>query len=81
MKEHNYDGEQKDFNKLKTKSSISKNPVQNTSQNYYKLQGSEDKTLIFESKFESGNLLAAVKQSDTEYDLILQNDINTNGHT
>jgi len=37
--------------------------------------------LSFESRFESGNLLAAVKVSDLEYDLILQNDINTNGHT
>lgn len=36
---------------------------------------------MFESRFESGNLLAAIKMSDTEYDLILQNDINTNGHT
>lgn len=26
-------------------------------------------------------MLAAIKVSDTEYDLILQNDINTNGHT
>jgi cytosolic carboxypeptidase protein 2/3 len=38
-------------------------------------------TLQFESRFESGNLLAALKISDNEYDLILQNDINTNGHT
>ena len=37
--------------------------------------------MIFESRFESGNLLAAIKISDNEYDLILQNDINTNGHT
>lgn len=48
---------------------------------FYKLKGPEDKTLIFESRFESGNLLAAVKISDLEYDLVLQNDINTNGHT
>lgn len=48
---------------------------------FYKLTGSDDKTLIFESRFESGNLLAAIKISDNEYDLILQNDINTNGHT
>lgn len=37
--------------------------------------------MIFESRFESGNLLAAIKITDNEYDLILQNDINTNGHT
>jgi len=36
---------------------------------------------VFESRFESGNLLAALKISDSEYDLILSNDINTNGHT
>ena len=48
---------------------------------YYKPSGPDDKTLIFESRFESGNLLAAIKISDNEYDLVLQNDINTNGHT
>ena len=50
-------------------------------QPYYKLVDDNDKTLIFESRFESGNLLAAVKITDNEYDLVLQNDINTNGHT
>ena len=50
-------------------------------QTYYKLKGPDDKTLQFESRFESGNLLAAIKLIDNEYDLILQNDINTNGHT
>ena len=48
---------------------------------YYKLDNSEDQTLIFESRFESGNLRLAVKKSDSEYDLYLQNDINTRGHT
>ena len=48
---------------------------------YYKPVDDNDKTLIFESRFESGNLLAAIKVTDNEYDLILQNDINTNGHT
>lgn len=48
---------------------------------YYTLEDDNDTTLLFESRFESGNLLAAIKISDTEYDLILQNDINTNGHT
>ena len=47
----------------------------------YKLKDKNDPTLLFESRFESGNLLAAVKLSDFEYDLVLQNDINTNGHT
>lgn len=40
-----------------------------------------DNTLIFESRFESGNLAMAIKNSDEEYNLILQNDINTKGHT
>ena len=40
-----------------------------------------DKTLLFESKFESGNLYLAQKVSDAEYNLLMQNDINTNGHT
>jgi hypothetical protein len=50
-------------------------------QQFYKPSGPEDKTLIFESRFESGNLLAAIKVSEKEYDLVLQNDINTNGNT
>lgn len=37
--------------------------------------------LIFESRFESGNLDLAVKVSDYEYNLLMQNDINTKGHT
>jgi len=40
-----------------------------------------DKTLLFESKFESGNLYLAQKVSDIEYNLMMQNDINTSGHT
>lgn len=38
-------------------------------------------TLCFDSAFESGNLFAAFKINDNEYDLILQNDINTEGNT
>jgi cytosolic carboxypeptidase protein 2/3 len=48
---------------------------------YYTLLGSTDKTLIFESRFESGNLCLAGKVSDEEYNLLLQNDINTKGYT
>ena len=48
---------------------------------YYVPNGMDDQTLVFESRFETGNLLAAMKVSETEYDLVLQNDINTNGHT
>jgi len=62
---------------------------------------SKDTTLVFESRFESGNLNLAVKVSNLnvdnsvgiapiipknnvkldEYNLILQNDTNTHGHT
>ena len=48
---------------------------------YYKPHGKKDQTLVFESRFESGNLQLAHKQNDHEYDLILQNDINSKGHT
>ena len=41
----------------------------------------DDNSLHFDSVFESGNLALAMKVSDTEYNLLLQNDINTNGHT
>ena len=44
-------------------------------------QGPDDKTLLFESRFESGNLYLATKVSDQEYDCLMQNDINTQGHT
>ena len=48
---------------------------------YYYPDGDNDLTLVFESRFESGNLLASMKVSDNEYDMFLQNDIKTNGHT
>ena len=40
-----------------------------------------DKTLLFESRFECGNLYLGQKVSDHEYNLLMQNDINTSGHT
>lgn len=78
IEEHNIEGEKKDFKSMKTQNMKGNNTQV---QPYYKLQDANDKTLIFESRFESGNLLAAIKISDNEYDLVLQNDINTNGHT
>lgn len=36
---------------------------------------------MFESRFESGNLYLAQKITDTEYNLLMQNDTNTRGHT
>ena len=55
--------------------------VQNPIKPYYQLTSPEDNTLIFESRFESGNLCMAIKLSEWEYDLLMQNDINTEGYT
>ncbi|XP_043943115.1 cytosolic carboxypeptidase 3 [Protopterus annectens] len=41
----------------------------------------EDTTLIFESRFESGNLQKAVKVGEYDYELTLRNDYYTNKHT
>jgi len=48
---------------------------------YYSPTDQDDKTLVFESRFESGNLAMVFKLCETEYNLVLQNDINTRGHT
>lgn len=40
-------------------------------QDYYSPKTEKDLTLVFESRFESGNLQLAHKQSNSEYDLIL----------
>ena len=47
----------------------------------YEPRGSDDHTLVFNSRFESGNLRRAIKVYDYEYDLILRPDLNTRGHT
>lgn len=49
-------------------------------QQFYTPLDNYDNTLIFESRFESGNLLAVTKIEDFEYHLILQNDTNTVGY-
>jgi len=54
------------YNKLKT---------------YHQKENEEDKTLIFESRFESGNLRRAVKVGENEYNLILKYDHNTTTYT
>lgn len=56
-------------------------PISFPSCDYYKPRDQNDRTLVFESRFESGNLQLVNKQSDSEYDLVLQNDINSKGHT
>jgi hypothetical protein len=45
--------------------------LKNAPSTYYKVKGRDDKTLQFESRFESGNLALAIKLSDAEYNLIL----------
>ncbi len=80
IREHNIESDHNLF-KLKTKSGVAKGSNQQDFTSYYIPETREDTTLVFESRFESGNLLAAMKVSDAEYDLVLQNDINTNGHT
>jgi hypothetical protein len=47
---------------------------------YYIQASPTDDTLIFESRFESGNLDIAVKISQWSYLLLMQNDTNTNGN-
>lgn len=69
VEEHNIDGEKKDFKSMRT-GSMTKMPL-SAPQPYYKPENDEDNTLIFESRFESGNLLAAIKIAENEYDLIL----------
>ena len=48
---------------------------------YYQKQDENDNTLIFESRFESGNLRRAVQVGEYEYDLILKYDYGTNNYT
>ena len=48
---------------------------------FYKSKGPNDTTLVFESRFESGNLAAVTKVGDNDYHMLLQNDVNTGGHT
>lgn len=48
---------------------------------YYVPAGKADTTLVFESRFESGNLRRAIQLLEFEYQLILKSDWNTVGHT
>lgn len=47
---------------------------------YYVLEDENDNTLIFESRFESGNLKKAILTTENEYDLYLRNDYNSQGY-
>jgi tRNA pseudouridine-54 N-methylase len=70
VQEHNIESEEKNFSKLKTKGNSIKR-VEMPPNPYYILSDPADKTLTFESRFESGNLLSALQVSETEYDLVL----------
>jgi hypothetical protein len=48
---------------------------------FYQKENEDDNTLIFESRFESGNLRRAVKISDNEYNLVLKYDEKTTTYT
>jgi hypothetical protein len=47
---------------------------------YYVLQDDNDTTLVFESRFESGNLRRVVQVEEFEYDWFLRNDYNSQGY-
>lgn len=48
---------------------------------YYSPTGPDDHTLVFESRFECGNLRRAIQVYAFEYDLVLNPDWNTKSHT
>jgi len=48
---------------------------------YYKLKDEYDDTLVFESRFESGNLKRVIQTDDYEYDLYLNPDYSTGTYT
>ena len=54
--------------------------VKNPTSSYYIPRNQEDTTLVFESRFESGNLKRAIQIFDFEYDLVLRWDYNTKGN-
>jgi len=48
---------------------------------YYWVKDPSDETLVFESRFESGNLRRVYQTGDYEYDLHLKSDYSTNSYT
>jgi hypothetical protein len=71
IRDHNIDSDTKDFNRLSTTKGAVKGKKEPPPSQFYWPTGPLDKTLVFESRFETGNLLSAIKLSDMEYDLIL----------
>jgi hypothetical protein len=61
---------------------ISKQKRYDNPMNRFKLKIPEEEMVVrFESRFENANLKKAIKVSDTEYNLWLNFDFNTKGHT
>ena len=67
--------------RLKTKISKMKNNKAENNKVVEFFQLDESDALIFESRFESGNLTMVSQVSRTEYNLLIQNDVNTLGNT
>ena len=60
---------------------VKKDKIYTSLNPYYVLQGDKDTTLVFESRFESGNLRRVIQVDNTEYDWFLRNDYNSQGYT
>ena len=81
----NFNGNKSDDNNsnrnIKKEKEVQLNTIYGDIMQYYKLKDENDKTLIFESRFESGNLLCAFRtEEQNKYQLFLQNDSNTTGY-
>ena len=66
---------------LKKKADVPRSTKNKILKSFYTPIDEKDTTLIFESRFESGNLFAAFKISENYYQLVVQNDTNTNGYS
>jgi len=66
---------------LKKKADVPRSTKNKIVRPYYTRIDDNDTTLIFDSRFESGNLLAAFRISENYYQLVVQNDTNTNGYS
>ena len=62
------------------KGNLLKNRFYSQLSSYYDLENNQDDTLIFESRFESGNLHQAYKVGQYEYNLYLQGDTGSTRH-
>ena len=66
---------------LKKKIEIPKSLKNIQAKDFYIPSDKADTTLIFESRFECGNLQAAYKMNENLYNLVVQNDTNTSGYS